>query len=175
MDIVIFPSLSVSAIPSKIWGLQRCWRQAPLINSISLLTVVTYVAADLWSQLYIHNEAIISKWQLGCLIPCSINYYTLYFFIIKNNYYDFIVTCYLILLQENLNVNTNQGPGNPVMKPQIPCLKYWPWPLVIVETVSPPRSCKGHAENVSNPCKELFSIGLLFFQWGRQIFIKINW
>lgn len=99
----------------------------------------------------------------------------MYFFIIKNNYYDFIVTCYLILLQENLNVNTNQGPGNPVMKPQIPCLKYWPWPLVTVETVSPPRSCEGHAENVSNPCKELFSIGLLFFQWGRQIFIKINW
>lgn len=31
----------------------------------------------------IHNEAIISKWQLGCLTPCSINYYTLYFFIIK--------------------------------------------------------------------------------------------
>lgn len=31
---------------------------------------------------------------------------------------------YLILLQENLNVDTSQVPGKPVMKPRIPCLKY---------------------------------------------------
>lgn len=78
----------------------------------------------------------------------------------------------MILLQENVNVDTSQVPGKPVMKPQIPCLKYWPWPLVTLVTVSPPRSCEGHAENVSNPCKEHFSIGQLnqyFFCWEDKL------